>query len=562
MSAEDTDEVQYVPTNIDRDVPDQPRGPLRLARGTGRIAVLRPPSHDQVAFDIPAGDVNKIDVKERAGKPADTGTVELDDYGGKYSEVTSEFALRMDDRLVFQVGFEGSTIGMGEGPMGVGPMGSWQTRGDWIVTDPPEIEAEGQGGTITLSCMDFVWGILQERRAFYREEDAPIAGVTPTQGDGEESHLNRILDREADEIDRSQIMQVDKRIDYQASSRPLTDVVDDLSQQLAVAEGSAIAYGDGKSLVFQTHDRLPRPFSGTDPNTGIAYEPFGPIDFMGSANSAGDGKGIVNWVRVDGGIDSDNIDLNPNESFDRYEEVSETQQRSTQITVRKSQIPKIQIWTRGDIDSDNSGLRVRVQPSNEAGTGPIDPGDTNSDIVSSAAREIAISDEDWTIFPLPGGVQHAVAERNPWLIVDTTGEDPYEIGVSADGSPMYRIFFSKPIVATAQSDRSLNTYLRHEQFEQDDSLSTIPSTRERANALVSRRPFPVRVVEVTAASPRAHSLRVGDIIDIEYPRLRVGIEEPQEMVVVGRQTTYSGKHVNTTLEMTGIGALSRVAEGT
>jgi hypothetical protein len=278
-------------------------------------------------------------------------------------------------------------------------------------------------------------------------------------------------------------------------------------------------------------------------------------------NSAGDGKGICNWVRVDGGIDSSNIEQRAVTNFDHYVPVNDSQRLTAELFVRKSQIPTIEIWTRGDIDSDRSGLRVRVQAANESDTGPVAPDDTDSDIVSATPREVAISNEDWTRFPLPTGGDHAVPERRPWLIVDATGEDAYEIGVNADDTPLFRVHFSKPIIATAQNGRSIARYGRVENHVKDDGIQSFEAAKGRADAEVSRRPFPVRVFDGNVASPRAHHLRVGDVVPFSAPEYRIGSDSPTDYVVTRRDIEFSEDHsrlVKQSLELVGLDAAGTV----
>lgn len=533
-----------------------PRGPLRIAKGGAQLLVYQSPSHDEPDFYVPPNDILSVTVKERSGESADTGSITIDNYKGKYTKASSDYRLGMDDRIVFRALMAGRQRAAGEGPAGVGLPDGWMTVGDWILTSPPTIDSTGPESRIEFDVMDYVWGILRERVVSYNGSDAPIAGERA--GQEEVPHLNRLLKRKCPRIQTDQIGRFPTRIDFNARGLTMAEVVERLAGHAAVGRGSCVTYPNGRDLVFSTIESLPRPLQNEN---GSIDSPLGGDDFIGDIKSSPTDEKVINSVRVDGGIDDENIEQNPNEDFDHYEPVSQTNPLTAQLYVRKSQIPKIQIWTKGPIEADEetgditSELRVRIQAPNPDGTGPIDIFDTASDITASTPREIAISIDDWTRFLFPQGEDHIVNDIRPWMIIDTTGEAQYEVGVDAESTPLYRVHYSKPIIAVDQNNESLGQYLPHERLIEDRGLMTRRAARERALEAANRNPFPERTIEGQAATERAHNLNVGDVVPFYWPLHQIGLDTAdeddiyEEYLVVSRTVNYENRLLQTSIEL-------------
>jgi len=529
-----------------------PEGPLYLDTHAVRLLVDRAPAHGDVDFEVDPAHIGPFSATFRAGKPASTGEITLEaerDDPNRYASASSENAIARDDRLLLEYRLtDDGPVGAGEGAAGGGPAGDWHTLGDWLVDSQPKIETGGKGSrpTVSLSLVDYVWGVLRMRNAFYGAEDEPIAGGT-TDGDGEDSHLNSILDRHCPEINRESIATIAATTDYAAHGLKCDRVVEDLAADAANSVGGIQYFSRGRRLFFEPTERLPRPFADES-------DPFGPADVANDASSQGDGS-LVNVVRVDGGIDVENVG-DSQEQVDRVVRANANERQITRVQIAKTQVPAVEIYTRGDAESDD-GLRVRLQPSNSAGIGPIDPDNTDADYVTSPVRKVALDDDGFTRFRLATQSETQINATEAWLIIDSEGPEGYQIGVrdNGDGSytPAYRIHFAKPIIDVRPDAKSLSRHLRHEKHVQDDGLGTTNAVEARSKRELAKAASNARVLSPgTAFSRRAHELRVGDLVPVYWPEHRaVG-----DMMVRERTISGSGLTVNTELELIGTGALA------
>jgi hypothetical protein len=537
---------------------------LDLVPGGAKLLVDHPPNHGDPDFWIPANDLLSVEVRERSGEPADTGSLIIDNRGGKYTLQDRRLQPRRDDRLVLRVATDqtASDEPFGADAFGDGVFGGWLTAGEWLIDSVPERDLDGYDSELDFDITDYVWGRLQRQRATYKDTDTPIAGSS-------EAHLDTILEREfGTDVAREYVEPISERIDYASHELPISRIVRDLTDQAARERGGAVAFGRRNQLHFRELDGLRRPLSGSVPESWSRGQQPVTIeeDFAGTAGAGGDGDEPINRVRVDGGLDTENVgDRNePGQDERSFVQITDSNPVIAQVATRKSIVPTIEIYTRGD-GTSGDGLRVRLQAPNSDGTGPVAPEDTDSDLIpASGPRKVALDDDGWTDFPF--ATENAfINVREPFLIIDARGADGYRIAVDESGRPAYRMHFAKQVVAVVADGRASDHQLPREAHIADDSIPTQAAARDRGEAYLARKARQCETVTPgRAKSYRAHRLRVGDVVSFAGTGFSI-LDMTGEHMVAERTVRYGGDgrqhRLDTDIEFVGLDALDRTRFG-
>lgn len=490
---------------------------IYLQQNAGSLSV------DEGAMTVPGEDIIELRHTESGGRSNGEGKIVIDN-SDPYPYTTGADQIDIGSRIDFTVS-RSDIRGFGAGPFGEDAFGDFEIVGTYLVLDWDIIEQGAGDMEMVLTVGDYVFSILKNRTVFYQRSGVPVSG-------SENAALNTILREYAPEVDRSALPTIDLNIDYFTNGKTLDTVIDELAQYVAFASTPVIQASRQSALIFE-------PFDNIDP---IYDEP--PEEAFGMWGTASESGNMANRVRGSGGRDvEDNIDDEQLDSSGTFT-VSNDNKLWTQVSTRKSELPEIEVYTKGGNQTDD-GPRVRLQVGNDTNDGPIAPNDTDSDIVSTGVRAVALDPDGWTSFNMG---QHVIPERNPWLIIDTSGNTGYEIGVDGTDTPAYKAHFSKPLVAEVSDRRSINEHIRMDTHFQNDSLVTRTAVRDKIYATLERHAWPdVIVGPVECVSDQAHALNIGDVIPVDRPEMRAA----GDFIVTKKESTYAGNQLNEKVELRG-----------
>jgi len=510
---------------------------LKIGSDDIRILVFKartPPGGSD--FAIPAEDILDYSVTDKTGKTRTSGSLLVDNQTGVY---TSEKPVHLKDRILIQTSSEGDNEAMGAGPFGAGPMGGYNKSGDYIVTNVSRTGLGGDPHEIDLRVSAFADGIMSDRDVDFHDTNRTVSGQ-PT------SILNQVINDNCPELSTARLPELDYRLDYFAEGKKANTVVQDIADRAAEEYGTIVTFAEGEYVRFEPVSEL----------RNLHSKPFTPDDFKGEPAEETTDRGMINNIRVTGGIDDRNNVADEQRTVDTFVTVSESNALMIPIATKKSQISSVEIYTkaRGDDAGEvDSGVRVRIQLGKADGSAPIDAGDPDADIIKSGEQKVAYDDDGYTTFRLGG---HSIPDRQIWLILDTPGDPAgYDVGAKTDSNgnvtgPAFGAFFPKPVGIEKPLPDSVDTYRRKDGRIDNEALATGEAVRDTANAALSRWGYPTQRFEPEyCRSVRAHRLNVGEIVTIEgYEHLMVD----GKYVVTDRQRNYNGPNLDTSLTFEGV----------
>lgn len=430
-------------------------------------------------YEIPPGDIDVVDISERAGPLRDSAKLKINNQGGRYTQ-----AVDHGDRLRFMVLTEAtSNGGYGSGGYGEGAYGEgFEHRWTGMARN---YSIEGSGGdsfTLSVDGQDYVQATLGMRRVYGSFEDRQIVGSNGI--------LNEVLEEEAPGVDRSLLPDLPARTDVFVSGVKLMDFVGELSDR-----ADAILSSRETSLRFEGPGSLQAAFE-------LTPEDHHALEFKSNDDN------LINSVRIDGGQDYDQGDSQETQSG--YTRVTDTSRITHQLNHRKSEVDRIELWTRRTGSED--AVIVRLQKND--GGAPIAPGSRKADLTRLKLPYHFIEVDGFTEFILP---QHDIPGINPWLIIEAEGSGGQDIGVDANGVPAYKSYYPYPVNVSVPDPTSQTEYGLREGRIKDDSITTFPGAHDLANTHLQRHSEPSETLTVRANSPRAHRLEAGDIVEAHYP---------------------------------------------
>jgi len=469
------------------------------------IEVYKPDnSTDTPGFTVPKTDIYEIRIRQRLQALKDKGSIRLSNEGGKYATGTD--TITTGDKIVVRTQLDGES--------------SLSDR--WTaIAHPPKYQSGPGERTLEFDCSDFVFQILQDRIYFNAFENRSISGSS-------DAILETALSDKAPQIGQSQIEAVNETTDYFADGSELFSIVEDLAIQ-----GDAIVTNDGEDLVFKPQSSITPKFSlerGQDGDIS-AYEVGGSDDQL------------RNWVRVDGGTGTAIGDQQTTQ--DSYTTVTTNSRLNHQIQTRKSEIDRLELWTR--TTGSGEGITVRLQKDD--GGSPIAPSDRQSDIARRTLASPFIADADYTTFIFP---EHTLPEPNPWIIVETDGSSGQEIGVnSSTGDPAHKAYFPFPLNVRISDQDSIDEYRKREGRVKNDQLGTRTATQKVAQSYLEHSSEPRQTLSADAMSVRAHNLTPGEAVDVDFPKDRAR----GSFLVTEVSDEFNGTRLTTTLEFQEAGSL-------
>lgn len=384
----------------------------------------------------------------------------------------------------------------------------------------------GPDGWITWSTTagDFVFETLAARDVHGRGFDETRIAVDESDPayDVRDGILNTLLRDKAPAIDRSRISTVDAIVDRRLGGRTLLEVAQEL-----INAGDAMMSGDGRSLIVEPVDAIAPEFELT---TG---------DFALASGGEDDDALRNNW-RVDGGQGAreDERTMDDAATPAGYYRVTRDDHLTYQLEPEKNRLTRGAIWIRRDAES-RGDVRVRIQKSNEAGTGPRDSGDETLDIESFTIDRDFLSIDGWW-----DGLRFAreILPDEPWIIIDSNTAIGHDIGLASTAPDVPALVTHYPYnVAVVVPDESSIGRYRQRDGHIQRNVRTNAEARQIAQAANRHNAAPESVATFEATSARAHRLRPGDVITADYPAVgMVG-----DYLVMGRSDRYNGLTIQT-----------------
>lgn len=425
------------------------------------------PGEDMPFVTIPGDDLPGVEIDERIQDAMDSGELAITNHDALYS---TDYEITTGDKLVFRVQLAEET----------GLTDYWTA----IVRDPTDVLEGGGRQRLDIGATDFVFTILSWRLAYESLESAPISG-------SQDAILDSLLS-DAPEIDTSQVSTISQTTDGFYNGRDLLSIITEDLAPIA----DAVVGQDGTSLVFKPLSNVTSKYTLT------------PSDFRGEIEISRVDDDVANLVRVDGGTDHDSDASQETQSS--YERVTDTSRLTTQVPTRKSEIDRIQVYTRVD-DTSSDGLTVRLQADRNGS--PVAVDDQTSDIARKTLDDEFLATDGWTTFLLPS---HTLPPQSyPWLIIEADGDTGHDIGVDGSGVPAYRAEYPFPLLARIPDADSQSEYRRRDYRIKDDSLNSFPSVRDKARSYLRHHNDPERTVSGEAESIRAHQLSPGEAVDMQ-----------------------------------------------
>lgn len=422
-------------------------------------------TEDSPDTTVPGSDIRHVELTERISDTKDKGTIALRNNQGQYTT-----SIESGTRVRLEWTWGGTTH-------------SWTG----MVRDREFKYLGPNRSELILATEDYVSSILGMREVFNTWTETPIAGT-------KDSILNEALAEETKgEVTRTEIAYVPAKTTLRAEGKDLLDFVTNLARR-----GGAVFYGDGRDLVFKPHGEITSEFTLTGEDTG------------GLSNVETDAD-LVNSIRVDGSRETRLEDQQT--TVDSYETVTRDHYIAFPVRTRKAAIEHIDIWTRPT--GSEELLNVRVQKANDAGTGPIAPGDGTSDLVNLPVRYDDFTADGLTRFELR---EHILPEPDPWIIVESDGDTGQEIGVNSEGVPAFKSYYSYNITVKQTDGASQSRYRRREHRIPADEVNDIKGANAIAREVLDHDTNPRDEVMVEAYSARATRLGIGQVATLDFPR--------------------------------------------
>lgn len=485
-------------------------------------------------YIIPGTDIRSLDIDERAADRKDSAQIEIDNRGGQYTQNITH-----GDRLEFFItpgeyteGPEPSGYGLsygtyygpiprgqwGSGPWGGGGWGTGTTTSEsnhrWTgLVRPYSIDQEGGNRyTLNITGEDYVYGRLGFPKVYESFTERRIS-----HSDG--GILQTLLDRypQTRPIEQSLLPDLDIRTDILRSGDDLIDVVIELAHRADCILGAR-----GQALLFKPDSDL---------QSSFAVESRDRTQLRSSSND----DALINRWRMDGGKSSRVDDTQ--ETVTAYRTVRGDQIEQFQIDHPKSEVAKVEIWTKL-LDFSGDGLRVRLQKDDNGA--PEDPQDRTKDLSKKFIPKEILEDDGWTTFAFG---KNDTPGANPWILIQSDGPDGQRIGIDdSTGNIAFRAYYSYPVDVQADDGDSQTEYIRRDDRIKDDSVETFEAGEDAVRSKLRRTAEPTKQVETEAWSRRLHNTKPGEVVTFDHSET----ETVGHYVLAERSDDYEGGLLKTT----------------
>lgn len=429
-----------------------------------------PPS-DTPESIIDGSAINSVSLTSRAGDRNDECSIEIDD--------TPNHDLRLKDRIVFTayLGVDGDTgYGVSYGTYYGGEKTEITWTGQVLGRDRSKEDEGVLGVSISVDSTDFVGSILKERKISGGWVDEDIGAI-----------IREICERKASEVDASNVPDFGVTTDLFIQNADAWDTITSLA-----ARCDSILRQEGTALYVEPVNNLSNAFTL---DSSDYYFPFDvTVD-----------NDIKNSIRVDGGTARQEEQVQ--EVQDSWQRITETSRITHRLRARKSEIDSIDLYVRKASDED---LTVRLQSDQDGA--PVEIDNDESNIVSSTWSSEDLPDQGWRAFFFD---DHTLPDRDPWMIIETSGSTGHDIGIDANSAPTHRSYYPHQLSFEDQDIDSIQEYGLHEDTVERDNLETLIGTQHAVQQELARKAWPPKDVTFTARSERAHSLVPGQVITLD-----------------------------------------------
>lgn len=461
---------------------------------------------------IIADDLIMADLSNRASDYKGVGKFQIYNRNGRNTD-----AITSGNRIEFARSSGVGSEGYGVGGYGVGPYGTTVTR-RWVgMVRSFEHDDMGQHNyMIAVDAEHFAPTIMSIRDCYDTFESQQIVGANGI--------VNEIINDNAPELKTSQLPDIPDTTSLFLRGQSVLEAVN----SLAVRAGLIPVYS-GKFVDMISPTEVTPEFEV------IRSEDVGEID-----TSIQDAN-LINNLRVEGGTGHDVESQSAQTTVNGYETITQTDRLFYQIQTRKSQLERVEVWTK----TTGSGEDFTARLQKDQNGSPIAPADTKSDIVSRTLDPTFVDDDGFTGF-LFG--EHTLPEPFPWLILETSGPNGQQIGINtATGNPGVIPHFPYNVIITDISPESIETYRQRDGKISDDSLGTFSAARAKALEVLAKRDEPTVQIDVTAYSDRMHGLEPGNVVQVQHPPVKA----TGNFVVSETSEHYEDGQINTELTLEG-----------
>ena len=449
----------------------QDLGPLRLADAELRVETTS--GQEFVADgDDPDAGVLEVGIEQHAADKIDQADIVLLNNDGRYG---TENRITRGDKAEWWVRLEGET--------------ELTRRWTGLVEEVSFQRIGPNTREVQLTADDYVFGILSDRVVFRSFFDEPIVDI-----------IESLVNIKAPEIttDLPDTDVIGTETDVVANGKNLLEIVTSLAKR-----AGALLFGDGTTLRMEPIGNLETKLVLSEDNIDAAIG--GQYSYVEQPDD------LVTFARVDGGDASAEDDVQ--EDQDGFETVTESDRKTVRIAPTRSKLDRVELIPR-QLNEHDESIRVRIQ--RDDGGQPVDLSDPNADI---ASREVEPDDprwrdEEWSEWLLQ---EHIAHDQDPWLIIETTGENGQEIAVAGDGTPTYRTFYSYPIIAESTATADEKRYGRVERAIEEPSIRSFEAAQDEANAVVRENNHPREEFTFEAGSPATFDLEFGDAVRLDFP---------------------------------------------
>lgn len=494
---------------------------MTLSLTDGRVEVYQTQSSSDIPdLTIEAPDLRSVEVSLEVQEDSGKAKIKIDNYQGKYAG-----KITPGDKLEFIATIGGGTAAptaYSDGSYGNSTYGvSSGSQRRWMgLAGIPRYKFEGAGNrTMSISAYPYAFGVMGTlgRKVDNAFRQTPVGEIART-----------ILEDGAPELDPSGIEPFSNTvIDIEFSGTPLQKAMIRLAKQ-----ADAVLTARGDTVVMKPTSGIPVQWTATsyDFNTwdtdGVDDELWNQIRVEGgTANDVGDSQKVGDVKTVD--------DIT---SVPGYTNASEDSIVTAQLTLPKSRIDEVKIWTKPT--NTEESLTVGIQE--DIGGAPTKPKDKTKDLVNKSLPHDEMTDDGITSYLLK---YTELPARNPWLIIRSDGKKGHKVGLNTTSDPgknaseelIYAAYYPYQTITQKRDAESIERYLRREHRIERDNITTAQAAADTANATLRHHADLEWTFDSDAASVRAHRLRPAEAIELEFPEERaVGT-----YLVTGRTDRYA-----------------------
>lgn len=471
-------------------------------------------------------DIEFVELSERAGDLKDTAKVEIHNPNAKYTDTDAFAILQHGDRIEFQTRVDRNLRAFGTGSFGTGVFQpDLRIRWTGIIRNF-DVTAEGRHiYSLEFEAEDYVYAIMSLRRVTNAwTEEQILTGSGSGQG-----IINTILENECPEIDLSELPSLPDTTTISLGDKNVLESVVELANRAGL-----IMWADSTTLRLEKPDDIATSFE------------MDATDYTLWSFSSNDDQ-LYNRIRVEGGRSHEPDPVAQQTQQDAWETVTKASRHQHQVTARKGEVDRIELWTDPSRTGSEEDYIVRLQKDD--GGAPVAPEDTKSDIARKKLSHHFTSKSGWTTFILP---QHKLPDPNPWVIIESSGETGQDIGIrGSDSTLSYITHYPYNIRTRRDSVSSQNKYRLREQTISDSSFEDLPAARDAGDATLHRHEEPDAEFEFEADSQRLHDAAPGDIVRLSMDQ----VDAAGRFVVMERNIDWADNLESATITLRDLASL-------